>query len=161
MPQHHSFLFHPTSDEMRHYIEAIEKVEGQEKFRGTVAIDIQLHGGSWTGEFSALTSRKLMDFITEVTMELPPEEQEDGVWNDIADGPLEEDASVQSDPDEDSEEFEDDSDPVIEGEEATREAADDAAYEEHEKAAGRTPPKKLKKPSSVKTSNPAITVEED
>jgi len=166
----HSFLFHPSNEELPHYIAALEKVEAQDKFRGVVAIDLQLHTGTWVGEISTLTSRKMMDFITEVTMELPPEEKED-VWQTsdqeadhgtfvlTADGPTSFTDAVETASDE---EVEEDYPEEYDLSEMSEEEAD-KSYEEHEKAAGRSvPPKKLKKPASVgKTTNPAITVEED
>lgn len=159
---HHSFVFYPAHDEIGHYTEAIHKVESDDKFREQVAVNIQRHGGQWVGEFSALTSRKLMEFITEVTMELPPEKEPDAdaAQDLFHDGPVypedtEEEFDVEGS---DSGENSDEGD----GGTATyNEAADEATYEEHEATAGR-PVKKLKKPGSVaKTSNAAITVEED
>lgn len=155
----HSFLFHPEPDELHDYLDAIKKVESQNQFSSRVAVDLQLHGGHWAGEFSASTSRLLMEFITAVTMELPAEKMEDpwatSTEQEEKDGEQElvAEAPVWTE--------EEDGDPQIDGEVEAQEAKDDAAYEEHEKAAGRTPPKKLKRPVTVgKTSNPAITVEE-
>lgn len=164
----HSFLFHPTKEDLHHYIAAIEKVEDQDKFRGQVAVDIQYHTGTWVGEFSTLTSRKMMEFIAEIYMELPPEEELED-FDLVSDGP----ADAEADPiapeayEKLYEAVMSDGTPEFTSDEEDDEYEQTDEEYEHEEGTpaqttGQVRPKKLKKPAAVaRTGNPAITVEED
>lgn len=151
----HSFLFHPEPDELHDYLDAIKKVESQNQFSSRVAVDLQLHGGHWAGEFSASTSRLLMEFITAVTMELPAEKMED-VWATSTE--VEEGSS--DDPEVPQQLVSDG--PAPEEEEEGDDGEEEPYTENHESNFPKpTSPKKLKRPVAVgKTSSPAITVEE-
>jgi hypothetical protein len=161
----HSFTFEPTWSEVEELVKVVSEVSMRPEFKGRIISGFQCNGGQWFAEIVAPTGRSLMEFTASVYMELPTEESQWATSEErqdvISDGPLSFSDAVETASDEEVDE--DGSDDGDSGTAVYSEEADEAAYIEHEKAAGRpAPPKKLKKPASVgKTSNAAITVEED